>query len=601
MEDSTNLRTDIQNNPGQSNSFACLETHSDTVEEAAKKITELMLAKAGSNQHRTDLILFWQSLAALAHSILTGKNDENTAPTILSRGMDLVEADRGILLVRERQGQLSVKAVRSRPSDLTPFEKSHTVNSITSKVSTDGKPIFISERPNYAVAPGTNSDQSPDQRSIICLPVMYNEQVAGVIYVDRSYSLGGFERNDLSILKAYAAFLAPLIGESEPKTLIYRSEALYRSLVRSAPIGVIAIDQTGRLIDINLKALHILDLNKNDIHLFGKTDSPTTLWEIVPADQRVRWQHMTMTAASSHDCYWDPRYFHDTGYMEKVLSIKIQSVDNLPGNKEGLMILIDDITEQTINEKYAILSEKLAARGAIADLIGRKLNEMLARIEDNAQLMREHVETESFDKARFKCRSILTNVDEMKNYLSTLVDLSRPDTEFISFDIKQLVQDCLFSLKNQPRFKGIHYTVDLNNDMPNLEIDVDQIQQAISALLENAVVATEEKTIATNETDPAYIPEITVSVDYDDETETATIVIADNGIGMAKETLEKIYLLHFTTRKSGRGLGLYNAEQTITMHNGTISASSEPGSGSTFTIQLPRFQPRGVPESQQSD
>lgn len=601
MEKSIDSKTSKLNKSDQSNSYAYAENQSDSLDHTAQRITELMLSKENRKQGRIDLMQFWQSLAALAHSILIGQNDENTAPVILSRAMDLVEADRGILFVRERHGQLSVKSVRSRPSDVSSFEKSHTVKSISSKVATDRKPILISEQPNNSDIPGADRDHSSDLRSVVCLPVLYNEEVSGVIYLDRSYNLGGFERTDLSILEAYAAFLAPLIGESEPKTLIYRSEAMYRSLIRSAPIGVMAIDRAGRLIEMNLRAMNILDVNKDRIHLFGKTDSPTSLWEIIPANQRLRWQHMTMTAVSCNDFYWNPRYFHDTGYMEKVLSIKIQPVDNLPGGDEGLMILIEDLTEQALNEKYAIMSEKLAARGEITDLIGRKLNGMLDQVEESAQLMREHVESEKFDKVRFKCKSIINDIGSIRNYLSTLVDLSRPDTEFISYDISQLVQDCLFALKNQSRFKGIHYTVDLNSDLPNLEIDVDQIQQVISSLLENAADATEEQSIASNATVPDYNQEVSVSVDYDEETEIATIVIADNGTGMTDEILAKIFLLHFTTRKTRRGLGLFNAEQTISMHNGSISVNSTPGEGSSFTVQLPRFQPRGEQEPEFSD
>ena len=63
--------------------------------------------------------------------------------------------------------------------------------------------------------------------------------------------------------------------------------------------------------------------------------------------------------------------------------------------------------------------------------------------------------------------------------------------------------------------------------------------------------------------------------------------MADNGVGIPSEELEKVFDLFYSTRKGGTGLGLAIVERIATAHGGTVSLESEPGRGTTFRIELP--------------
>jgi signal transduction histidine kinase len=65
------------------------------------------------------------------------------------------------------------------------------------------------------------------------------------------------------------------------------------------------------------------------------------------------------------------------------------------------------------------------------------------------------------------------------------------------------------------------------------------------------------------------------------------ISIVDTGPGIAREDLERIFTLYFTTKKNGNGLGLPLALRAIDLHHGTIELQSEVGAGTTVTIRLP--------------
>ena len=69
------------------------------------------------------------------------------------------------------------------------------------------------------------------------------------------------------------------------------------------------------------------------------------------------------------------------------------------------------------------------------------------------------------------------------------------------------------------------------------------------------------------------------------------VEVQDNGLGMDRETVDKLFSVFFSTKGSkGTGLGLFIAKKAVDQHGGRIGAVSEPGQGSTFRIWVPRTQ-----------
>lgn len=288
----------------------------------------------------------------------------------------------------------------------------------------------------------------------------------------------------------------------------------------------------------------------------------------------------------------EPRFYHHTRYLEKVLSLKISPLKSLPDGQDGLIMAMEDITEKVTMEQYVILSEKLVARGEMAASVAHELNNYLSIIANNAELMTVNIEREKFDKVRFNAKSINDNVFKIKKFVDNLMDFSKPEPEYINYDIKHLVDDLLFSLQIQPRFKTVHFTLDLADEIPPVEMDVGQIQQVLMNLLNNASDAIEERATAETEDPTQFKREIEIRSWFDKANDKLAVTVRDNGTGMSNDTLSRIFNLHYTTKKGGHGLGLYNCKAIVEQHGGSLAAQSELGRGTTFTLILPRFQAR---------
>jgi PAS domain S-box-containing protein len=367
-------------------------------------------------------------------------------------------------------------------------------------------------------------------------------------------------------------------------------EAYHKSVVKNSPVGIIVIDKKSRIVTMNPVALEIFDFNKDDIEMIGASESPTVFLDALPELERPRWKKMIKTVLKTKEEFSDARYFHNTGYLEKALSIKISPITGLPDGGEGLTMAVEDITEKVIMEKYVILSEKLVARGEMAASVAHELNNYLSIISNNAELMSINIGRGKFEAVQFNSKSIVDNVFKMKRFVDSLMDFAKPDTEYISYDLRHLVDDLLFSLRIQARFKLINFTIDLPDNLPNIEIDVGQIQQVLMNLLNNAADAIEERAVKyEQEEGKTFERQISLSAAYDEDTEEVTIEVTDNGIGMSEETLGKVFNLHFSTKKGGHGLGLHNCRKIVEQHNGELVPTSAPGEGTTFTLVLPRF------------
>ncbi len=557
-----------------------------TLDEVAEANPRLESETPQSTRSVDDLKALLEVSMAINSSLVA----DDVLQIVMRKAIELMQAERGLIMLLDENNQLQVRTAYNLCKEQMMDEDFKVSNSVTSKVADTGKSIYTSDALSDERYANQRSVVELHLRSIMCVPLKVKEKVVGVIYLDNSSESRMFLKSDLYLFELYAQLVSNALHNANIYDRLLNLQRYNESVIAKAPMGTVVLDADGRITTINAAALEIFDFNREKIALVGEGPAPTRFLDLLQESEVPRWQHMIGTALATQEDFSDSRYFHNTGYLEKALSTKISPISQLPHGKDGVIMAVEDITEKVIMEKYVILSEKLVAKGEMAASIAHELNNYLAIASNNAELMALNIDREKYDKVKFNAKAITENVFKIKRFVDSLMDFSKPESEFISYDVKHLIEDLLFSLRVQPRFKRTHFTIDLDPRIPNLEMDVGQIQQVLMNLLNNAADAIEERVVRENRgTD--FKREITIRAAYEQERERILVSVADNGTGMSDETRNKIFTLHFTTKKGGHGLGLSNCRKIVQAHNGDLLVESTPGEGTEFKVILPRFQP----------
>lgn len=160
-----------------------------------------------------------------------------------------------------------------------------------------------------------------------------------------------------------------------------------------------------------------------------------------------------------------------------------------------------------------------------------------------------------------------------------MLDFSRPVEELrVRANLNELIQDTLALLHHQLRTRGVEVELLLNENIPWVLVDPNQIKQVLINLMNNALLAMHAGGLLTLQT----------STKRREERDWVIVGVRDTGAGIAPENIDRIFEPFFTTRPGGgTGLGLSISYTIITDHGGFIEVESVEQQGSCFTIYLP--------------
>lgn len=245
----------------------------------------------------------------------------------------------------------------------------------------------------------------------------------------------------------------------------------------------------------------------------------------------------------------------------------------------------EDVTDwATAQERFA-QAEKLAAIGQLAAGVVHEVNNPLATIAactDNLSGRLDEMSQNGAEvplQAREFLQLIGTEVDRCKTIIGSLLDFSRPAaSEKHPTSVNAAIEQSLFLLKHQPRFKQLSVASELDPALPHTLGNAEQLVQVFVALLQNAADAMGHDGNITVRTRRGALPEMGVIAE-----------VLDEGQGIAKADLPRIFEPFFTTKEPGHGtgLGLSICYSIVSGHGGRIEVDSAPGAGSTFRVFLP--------------
>ena len=198
------------------------------------------------------------------------------------------------------------------------------------------------------------------------------------------------------------------------------------------------------------------------------------------------------------------------------------------------------------------------------------LDHDMVRINAHYELKSEGAEDlrEGLSTIENRSKGLIKFIDAYREYTSL------PQPKLKSIRLKELIDNVASLMKPELRRPNITFESSCESDYLTIQIDEEMIEQVIINLVKNAI-----ESIADMENG-----RISIEGKY---SEAAVIVeVSDNGPGIIKEAIGKIFVPFFTTKKAGSGIGLSLSRQILQMHNGTLSVESEPGVKTVFSLRF---------------
>jgi signal transduction histidine kinase len=247
-----------------------------------------------------------------------------------------------------------------------------------------------------------------------------------------------------------------------------------------------------------------------------------------------------------------------------------QKLDNLNKNLE------EKIKLRTLELKRS--NEDLQQ---FAHIASHNLQEPLRSITNFTGILEQTLQDKLDEDSQKNINSVINAASRMRQLIKDLLDFSqigREDLAFQKLNLNDMLREIIAALNDQIQEKKAHLTYSL---LPTLELTSPVISQVFQNLISNAIK------FCPND----RAPHIDISVK--EEQQQWTFKIQDNGVGIKKEHLKKIFeifqRLHGRDKYPGTGIGLAICKKIIERHGGKIWAESIPEQGSTFFFTLPKL------------
>jgi two-component system nitrogen regulation sensor histidine kinase NtrY len=169
---------------------------------------------------------------------------------------------------------------------------------------------------------------------------------------------------------------------------------------------------------------------------------------------------------------------------------------------------------------------------------------------------------------------IINEVTSLKRMVDEFSKFARlPAPQMVRQSLHDVIQEVVTLYRSA--HKDIELLVELDEDLPPINYDREQLRRVLVNLFDNAIQAMNQK------------GRLWIGTKYDTKRKRAVVTVADEGPGIAPEDQERLFVPYFTRKKSGTGLGLAIVRRIITDHEGQIQAGNNQPRGAVFTFDLP--------------
>ena len=351
-----------------------------------------------------------------------------------------------------------------------------------------------------------------------------------------------------------------------------RERKMQETVFNTIQDGVIVIDSDGVVQYANDAALGLIGLKSNDIGV-------TRLWKMVPDLAKSIDRETVMGEKKSAPVL--SREIELNYPDHRVVRLYMVPIDAQVGHDDsgGYVIVLSDVTEERVSMEERLESERIDSivrlAAGVAHELGNPLNSLtihLQLIERKLKNLAKHPDATKLTESLQVCQG---EVERLDGIITHFLKAIRPQKlELNELDLLGLVEDVLRVQEAELSNRKLKVKVEVNDDLPIILGDRDQIKQAFFNLIKNAMEAMQ----------PSGSLRILARCDDD----YVYLQFVDNGSGISEEDLSKVFQAYYTTKEEGHGLGMMIVERIMREHGGHINIESRKETGTAITLQFPQ-------------
>lgn len=457
-------------------------------------------------------------------------------------------------------GIMTLKAVRDKAGDIVDFEWQF-VNDVAEEILGYDSEDLLEHR-LLSVLPHNKTDGLFENYKAVVESgelITFEQHYAGT-NTDRWYKIAVVKMGDgVTVTFQDVSDLKEAVLEVEAR------EKKYQKLFDESIDAIFQTDAQFRFLDANnsLRELFrhsldaLLELSLKDLIL--DLDEYQKFKKEITEKKRVEEYELEMQDAE--------------GY-KKICIVNCVLLIDPESNHKSYIGVIRDMTKRRQADKELVQAEKLSMTGKIARTIAHEVRNPLTNLTLALEQLKDEI-PEDVEDADLYLSIIKRNSDRIGQLITDLLNSSKPkDLKLVKQPLNAVVDQSISLVRDRLKLQNMTLSEKLDDALPDIALDADQMNIALLNLFINAIEAMKP--------DKGELKVTTML-----EGDRVEVYVSDNGKGLSKEDMSKLFEPFFTGKTEGTGLGLTTVQNIVRSHNGNIHAESEVGKGTTFKISFP--------------
>ncbi|NOZ55682.1 MAG: DUF3365 domain-containing protein [Calditrichaeota bacterium] len=354
-----------------------------------------------------------------------------------------------------------------------------------------------------------------------------------------------------------------------------RSERKYRMLLQRSPESILVVGSSDVILDANENITRLTGFRVEEIR--GKPLS----FLLDPGVKR----DYGISSGNGHESerYESSVRRKDGSSLPVEVYVSREPVPDEDGQSRNRLLYLRDISERKRIEAQLVENEKMHALGQLSSGIAHEIRNPLFGIRNNLEYLARRFPDDPEVQEIYA--EMLDSVERMNQLVNDVLDFSRPhETSFEVNELTPVLRKCVDLVRKE--FDRAHATLDLDvpENLPRFRFDPHGIEQVIINLLTNALQALRNGS-----------GHVSVRCRARTSRGRVEIQVADDGVGIPREDLSRIFDPFFTRSPNGTGLGLTIVKRIVEQHGGRVTVKSRPGRGTTFVVEIPLWTEDEVP------